>query len=179
MQQIEIRLSGSGGQGILLASHILADALSMEGWKIAQSQSYEPTSRGGLSRSDLVAGEITADYPLASALNYLVILDPVAIHASDAVLQQSSVILIDESAGDGLDSSRQGQARILPLLETARALNDIRSANMVALGALVALARVCRPETLDEAIRSGAPSKLVPSMIDAVHAGQALIQAVA
>jgi 2-oxoglutarate ferredoxin oxidoreductase subunit gamma len=43
---IEIRLCGSGGQGRLVAGAILAEALTLEGLSVAQSQSFEPTSRG-------------------------------------------------------------------------------------------------------------------------------------
>ncbi len=73
MPDFEVRISGSGGQGILLAGRILADALGHEALNVAQSQSYEPTSRGGLSRADLVASDAEVDYPLASDLDYLVI----------------------------------------------------------------------------------------------------------
>ncbi|HLB30979.1 MAG TPA: 2-oxoacid:acceptor oxidoreductase family protein [Gammaproteobacteria bacterium] len=176
--QIEIRLSGSGGQGILLAGQLLGDALTLEKKRIAQSQSYEPTSRGGLSRCDLVAGIKTADYPLASALDYLVILDRIALNVSDDITTPNTLIVIDAGADDE-QTVGNGQTQVLPLLDTARACNDIRSANMVALGALLELSGICRLASLDAAIREGAPAKLVKSMIEAVHAGQALIQATA
>ena len=67
-KQLEIRLSGSGGQGLILAAGILAEALVAEGRSAAQSQSYEPTSRGGLSRSDLVVSDGEADYPLVTCM---------------------------------------------------------------------------------------------------------------
>ncbi|TAJ95943.1 MAG: pyruvate ferredoxin oxidoreductase [Gammaproteobacteria bacterium] len=174
--QIEIRLSGSGGQGILLAGQILGDALTLERKRIAQSQSYEPTSRGGLSRCDLVAGTKATDYPLASALDYLVILDRIALHASDDILKTNTLVVIDMSAAEGKDAEN-GKTRALPLLDTARACNDIRSANIVALGALVELSGVCRADTLVAAICAGAPAKLVKSMLKAVEAGQNLVRA--
>lgn len=174
--QIEIRLSGSGGQGILLAGQLLGDALTLEKKRIAQSQSYEPTSRGGLSRCDLVAGAKTADYPLASALDYLVILDRIAVHSSDDILKPDTLIVIDSGAADD-QTAGNGQTRVLPLLDTARACNDIRSANMVALGALLELSGICRAETFAMAIRNGAPAKLVKSMLEAIKAGQALARA--
>lgn len=173
--QVEIRLSGSGGQGILLAGQLLGDALTLERKRIAQSQSYEPTSRGGLSRCDLVAGTTTADYPLASALDYLVILDRIAVRASDDILKPDTLIVIDTGAADD-QTAGNGQTRVLPLLDTARACNDIRSANMVALGVLVELSGICPVETLATAIRDGAPTKLVKSMLEAVEAGRNLVQ---
>ena len=64
MDTLEIRFSGSGGQGLILAARILAAALVAQGRNVAQSQSYEPVSRGGLSRSDLVISDGEADFPL-------------------------------------------------------------------------------------------------------------------
>jgi 2-oxoglutarate ferredoxin oxidoreductase subunit gamma len=173
MKDIEIRLSGSGGQGILLASHILADALTLEDRIIAQSQSYEPTSRGGLSRSDLIAGAAIADYPLASALDYLVILDRIALNASDDLLQQDTLVIIDSTLVDAVPQT-QGKHVLLPLQDTARKLDDIRSANMVALGALLTLGEICRLDSLYHAVRREAPAKLIDSMTDAIRAGQQL-----
>ena len=95
MAQLEIRLSGAGGQGLQLSAGILAEALVLEGRTVAQSQSYEPTSRGGLSRSDLVVGDEAPDYPLATALDLLLILDNCAAEASTDLLKPDAVVLAD------------------------------------------------------------------------------------
>ena len=57
MERTEIRLAGSGGQGLILGMQILFRALGLEGKRAAQSQSYEPTSRGGYCYSDLILAE--------------------------------------------------------------------------------------------------------------------------
>ncbi len=92
----EIRFSGSGGQGLILAGLILAEALVREGKRVAQSTSYEPTSRGGLSRADLVVSTGELDYPLVTALNLVVILDPVAVAVSSGVLAPQALVVIDQ-----------------------------------------------------------------------------------
>ncbi len=43
----EIRLSGYGGQGLILAGIILAEAAMRDGYEVVQSQSYGPEARGG------------------------------------------------------------------------------------------------------------------------------------
>ena len=52
--RIEIRIGGTGGQGLILSAKMLADALAAAGKHVAQSQTYEPTSRGGFCNADLV-----------------------------------------------------------------------------------------------------------------------------
>ncbi|MCP5115732.1 MAG: 2-oxoacid:ferredoxin oxidoreductase subunit gamma, partial [bacterium] len=61
---LEIRLSGAGGQGLILGGLILAEALVKDGWDVAKWQNFEPLSRGGASRSDLVASRGGVDFPL-------------------------------------------------------------------------------------------------------------------
>jgi 2-oxoglutarate ferredoxin oxidoreductase subunit gamma len=54
-QKIEIRLSGSGGQGLILAGLILAEAAAIyEGKNAVQTQSYGPEARGGASKSEVI-----------------------------------------------------------------------------------------------------------------------------
>jgi len=161
MKELEIRLSGSGGQGILLSGRILAEALTMEQWQVAQSQSYEPTSRGGLSRSDLVASAGPVDYPLASSLDCLVVLHRIAAGAPVAALYRIPV----------------GRSIVLPISETAKSSGSVRSTNMVALGALVTFADICRRDTLVSALEKVAPGKLVEPATEAFQQGVALAQA--
>lgn len=170
MKELEIRLSGSGGQGILLIGRILAEALTLEKLNVAQSQSYEPTSRGGLSRSDLVASAEAVDYPLATGLDYLVVLHKIAAGASDSLLKDNSLIVVDSPLAQ-LYSAPKGRSVLLPISETAKALGSIRSTNMVALGALMTLADICAGETVLKAIEKVAPGKLVESATEAFHEG--------
>ena len=175
MTEVEIRISGSGGQGILLAGRILAEALTMEKLNVAQSQSYEPTSRGGLSRSDLVASVQTVDYPLASSLDYLVVLHKIATGASDALLKESSFSLIDTSLADYYAVGK-GKSLYLPIIETAKKMGNVRSTNMIALGALLELGEICEQQTILDAIAKVAPAKLVEPATEAVKKGYLLAQ---
>ena len=67
--RIEIRIGGTGGQGLILAAKMLADALAAGGKRVAQSQTYEPTSRGGFCNADLVVSDAEVDFPLTTALD--------------------------------------------------------------------------------------------------------------
>ena len=156
-KEIEIRLSGSGGQGLILAARILSAALTANGLSVAQSQSYEPTSRGGLSRSDLVISDDEVDYPLVTALDYLVIMDQIAAHASARLLKADAVVIIDSSR---VTSPPQGafKAVSFPMTEIARRLGSGRVANIVALGALSGVGGPCTSESLEVAVGDHAPS---------------------
>lgn len=173
MTRTEIRFSGSGGQGLLLSARILAAAVAQIGRTVAQSNAYEPVSRGGLSRSDLVISDGEADYPLARRLDYLLILDAAAADASTHLLDAHSVVLVD---AERVPAPPQGafRTRALPFTETARTLGNPRVTNIVALGALCTLADICPDETLRAAILSMTPVKFEHLNRDAFAAGLGL-----
>ena len=59
----QLRLSGSGGQGVITAAIILAEAAVAEGKEAAQSQSYGPEARGGASKAEVIIDTETIYHP--------------------------------------------------------------------------------------------------------------------
>ena len=169
----EIRLSGSGGQGLALAGRILAEALLREGKQIAQSSSYEPTSRGGLSRADLVVDTGELYYPLVVRLDLVVILDPVAVNLPPELLAPQALIVVDQEIET--PSWKNCQLLSLPLLQTARTVGNPRVTNIVALGALNQASKTVGPNTLQMVIRERVPSKFLQLNLEAFGAGVALV----
>ena len=176
-RELQIRFSGSGGQGLILAASILANALCAEGKRVAQSQSYEPTSRGGLSRADIVAGAECIDYPLVTALDCLLVMDGIAISASGALINDRTLIICDQEKVPD-PSALPARALRLPLTESARELGNHRVANIVALGAMVALGGFCGRESLDRALRNKAPPKFLRLNLEAFELGTRLAESV-
>jgi 2-oxoglutarate ferredoxin oxidoreductase subunit gamma len=165
-REIEIRLGGSGGQGLLVAGAILAEALTLEGLRVAQSQSFEPTSRGGMSRTDLVASDGTLDYPLATALDCALILDQIAAGPTAELLKPGGLVLVD---GTRVPRPPPG--------DFALGLCDARVANLVGLGGLVALTKLCSDASLDAAIRSRSPARFLDLNLEAADIGRELCAA--
>jgi len=170
MKDYEIRFSGSGGQGLQLSAKILSSALNMEDKRVSFSQSYEPTSRGGFSRADLVVSEGVADYPLVSLLNYLVVLDQSAFDLSLGLLDENSVVIIDTRK---VPNPPKGDFKLvpLPLSEKALSIGNARVANIVTLGALVGMGGICEYDNLLEAIKTGVPKKFLDLNVEAVTEG--------
>ena len=175
---VQLRFGGSGGQGLQLSAKILAATLLHAGRTIALSQSYEPTSRGGVSRSDIVvgAGAEPVDFPLATELDYLVLLDAVASRSSLPLLRAGGVLLADTDRVD-IDGEQRFTVRRLPFTALARALGNERVANIIALGALVAVAELCSLATLDAVVRAETPRKFLDINVEALAAGHRLVMA--
>jgi 2-oxoglutarate ferredoxin oxidoreductase subunit gamma len=175
-EDVEIRLSGSGGQGLLLSAHILAHALILEGRKVAQSQSYEPTSRGGVSRSDIIVSDGMVDYPLATALDYLLVLDQIAADASDGILKPGATVLVDAAR---VPTPPEGEFAlyVLPFSDTAKTIGNERVANMIALGALAGMSGICSRDALEAAIRTDTPEKFLELNLEALDRGYRMVAA--
>jgi 2-oxoglutarate ferredoxin oxidoreductase subunit gamma len=62
-ERVEIRCSGSGGQGILLAAAIIAEAAAAVGKRVVATQSYGPEARGGASKAEVIVADEPIDYP--------------------------------------------------------------------------------------------------------------------
>ncbi len=172
-ERTEIRFSGAGGQGLQLSAKILATALSGEGLSVAQSQSYEPTSRGGLSRSDLIVSDSATGYPLATGLDFLLILDDAALQASDGLIKGGSVVMMDSRR---VTSSPKGEVegQSMPFSEIALTLGNERVANIVALGALIGKSGLCSKETMEETISGMVPPKFRDLNLQAFARGMEL-----
>ena len=173
-ERMEIRIGGTGGQGLILSAKMLADALASSGRRVAQSQTYEPTSRGGFCNSDLVVSEGEVDYPLATALDCLVLLDRMAVKPSWALLKAGALVIADTRLCPELPKADY-RAHHLPLTRTAIELGSERVANIVALGALAAITGICGRKALEQAVRAETPKSFLDLNMDALAAGYRLV----
>lgn len=173
MQRREIRLAGSGGQGLILGMHILFRAFGLEGKRAAQSQSYEPTSRGGFCYSDLIVSDEDGGYPLVTGLDMMAGLSQIGVDRSMPLVKKGALVLIDERLvphpPEGLHD-----LHILPMSARAIELGSARITNIVALGALAQLSGLIPPARLREAVRLETPKKFADLNLAAVDAGFAL-----
>ena len=172
--RMEIRIGGTGGQGLILSAKMLADALATSGWRVAQSQTYEPTSRGGFCNSDLVISQGEVDFPLATALDCIVLLDRMAVKPSWPLVKAGALVIADTRLCPELPREASGGAYRglhLPLSRTAIELGSERVANMVALGALAAIANLCERKVLEQAVRAETPKSFLELNLDALAAG--------
>jgi 2-oxoglutarate ferredoxin oxidoreductase subunit gamma len=177
LKNFEIRFGGSGGQGLQLSAKLLADALIQEGRKVARSQSYEPTSRGGLSRADLVVATGSIDYPLVTALDYLVLLDQPPVSISVPLLKPGALVIADARRVTDIPGGDY-DIRVVHLSETALALGNERVTNIIALGVFSGLGNVCGGDTLEQVIRDGVPPRFLDLNLQAFAKGVELSKAI-
>src|SRR5512136_221743 len=98
-KRYEIRFSGAGGQGLILAGVIMAEAASIyQGIQATQSQSYGPEARGGASKSEVIISDGEIDYPKAECLDLQLALTQEAFDKYHEDLRPGGWLVIDSDA---------------------------------------------------------------------------------
>jgi 2-oxoglutarate ferredoxin oxidoreductase subunit gamma len=96
MERCRIVFSGSGGQGVITAAIILAEAAVLhEGLNAVQSQSYGPEARGGASRSDVIIADTDIRFPKVIQPNVLVCLTQEAYNKFSGLIRPGGLLLTD------------------------------------------------------------------------------------
>jgi len=151
-----VRLSGSGGQGMILAGVIYGHAASAyDGRFAAQTQSYGPEARGGASKSDVIICDEPIVYPEADEFELMLCMTQEACAKYAPALKPGGTLLVDslyvtECGVEG--------AYALPLTEIAmNVVGRQVTANVVALGAISVLSSLATAEALRAAVLDAAP----------------------
>jgi 2-oxoglutarate ferredoxin oxidoreductase subunit gamma len=180
----EIRIAGSGGQGVILATELigLAAALYEKDLYVVQSQAYGPEARGGKSKAEVVVSREPIDYPKVIAPKLQVILtQPAADEFAPDSLADGRIIYDDFfvtnipgwpsfSGGDAVESSEpiEAHAYVLPIVRTARdTMGKEIVTNMVALGTagrVLELDMIMSPDSLRKAINHFFPDKKIADL---------------
>ncbi len=171
----EIRLAGLGGQGLLLAGLLLAEAAAIyEGKYAVQSQSYAPFARGGASSSEVIISDVEIDYPRVQKPNLVVVLSQDAYDAYFRDLQKDGILIVDSTMVEHVDTSKAYfyETYMIPLTEVAKqATGREMTASMVAIGVIAGLTGVVSGESLMSAVAKRAPKGTVDMNKRAVQAG--------
>jgi len=144
----EMRLAGSGGQGIIIAGIILAEAGILEGYHVIQSQNYGPEARGGSSVSEVILSDAEIDYPKTLGLDILLVFNQKAC---------------DENLHD---------MKPVPLSRLSqRKYGEQKFANVLAVGALVPFCSWFSAHSIRKAIARRMPQGTIRSNLAAFREG--------
>lgn len=173
----DIRLSGSGGQGIILMGIILAEAIGIhDGRYVAQTQSYGPEARGGSSKAEVVVSDSEIDYPKAMQLDLLVAMNQKSCDDYYMDLKHDGIFIVDSTLVRQVPVSK---AYRIPFTRIAREnLNREMVANIVALGAIARLTPFVSARAIESAVLARVPRGTEKLNRDALQAGMKAAQKV-
>ncbi len=168
----EVLLSGKGGQGLILAGVVLAEAAGVyEGRQVVQTQVYGPESRGGASRAGVVIADEPILYPEVTHPDVLLALSQEAYDRFAPLLQPGGQALVDCALVEVAEPRRDITLYAFPFTDTAQQLGAVILANMVALGALSGTTRLVSAPAIRQAIRARTAAAYHEANLRAFEAG--------
>jgi len=151
--RFEIRLSGSGGQGLISAGMLLAEAISIGDKRNAvQTQSYGPEARGGATRCDVVVSSHEIYYPECTSFDILVALTQEASDKYSLGVKAGGLLIVDKNAVDVVGGDIKPHR--IPFIHSAKEkLGNELPANIVALGFIAEYTGIVTKKSLENSIR--------------------------
>ena len=150
---LQVRIAGFGGQGVLLLGEILAEAGLDAGLEVSWLPSYGPEMRSGTSNCHVRLSSKVIDSPLVALPHILVAMNEPSLRKFDANVRPGGWVIYN---GDTFppECEREGvHVLALPFTRLADELGSAKASNMVMLGALLEIAGVLPQESIDAALR--------------------------
>jgi len=177
MERCRIIFSGSGGQGVITAAVILAEASVLyEGLNAVQSQSYGPEARGGASRSDVIIADTEIRFPKVIQPNVLVCLTQDAYNKFSGLIRPGGLLLTDSHY---VKQEKKVDARQVELDMYMKVIDKIGRPvvfNICMLGALIRLTQLIRPESVVKALKRRIPADILELNNQALKLGMEMAE---
>ena len=157
---VEMRFSGSGGQGILLAAAIIAEGATALGKQVVSTQSYGPAARGGASKAEVIVSDEEIDYPEVDAPMLSLCLSQAAYSKYAADTRPGGLLLYDSGLVEPDDTVAGCELCGLPFTQASQdELGKKVVANSVAVGALVEVSGVLPADAVEQAVVNRVPER--------------------
>ncbi len=175
MERCRMVFSGSGGQGVITAAVILAEAaVIVEGLNATQSQSYGAAARGGSTRTDIIISDSVIHYPKVIQPNVLVCLTQESYGQYQGIIRPGGLLLLDTrfvQTEKKVDARQVG----LPMYETV--MDKIGKPivfNICMLGALIKITGLVKPESIMTILEKRIPAGFLDINRQALELGMEL-----
>lgn len=172
MNEVKVKVSGFGGQGIILSAYIIGKAASIyDGKHASMTQAYGPEARGGACSSQVVISLHEIDYPLVDTADVLIALSQEGYDTFFPILKKDGILLYDSDLVTHLKSNTKVIPKPIPATRIAENLGKTIVANIVMLGFATAQAKIATPEAMKESIKESVPQKFVDLNLKAFQIG--------
>jgi len=172
-----IILSGAGGQGLILAGAILAEAAGVfEEREVVQTQAYGIQARGGASQSSVIISDQQVKYPEVLIPDILLCLSQESYNRYEPRLRDGGILLIDQDLVTPTNQHHRIRMIALPFTAEAEKMDRRILANVIALGALAVITGVVQVESIAKALSSRLPERNVPQALTALELGKKLAE---
>ncbi len=172
MSNLRVKISGFGGQGIILSSYIVGKAVSIYDRKNASmTQAYGPEARGGACSSQVVISSDEVDYPLVDTADVLIAMSQEGYNKFLPSLHKKGMLLYDSDLVIKFVDHDNIIVKPIPATRIAEELGKKIVANIVMLGYATSQAKIASRDAMEKAIKESVPSKFIDLNIKAFDVG--------
>jgi len=180
-QEHRIIIAGFGGQGIITLGRLLCLSAMYEGKQVTCFPSYGAEVRGGTSNCNVVISPTRIFSPVVEETDSLIILNALSLERFGDSIKPGGLLVLNTSLAEVGDYASRHAVTILPVpaTELAVEMGNVLVTNTIMLGAFTRATRICRDETVEQALRrtlTGPRSKHVDINLKAFHAGAMLAE---
>lgn len=170
-ERYELRLSGSGGQGLILGGIMLAEAAILEGLNAVHSQSYGTEARGGASRSEVILSSGEVSFPEVSQPDVLLAMSEKAYAKFIHNVKDNGIVLLDSTY---VRETPNIKAKVYSVPITEKVNNKFGTpiyANVAAIGIIAGLTGIASRAHLETAVSSRVPDKFREPNLESLRIG--------
>ncbi len=175
MKRTRLLFSGSGGQGVITAAIILAEAAVIhEGKNATQSQSYGAAARGGATRSDVIISNETIYYPEVNQANILVCLTQEAYNLYSSLIRPGGFVITDSKY---VRIAKKMDAKQIEIPMYEKVMEHIGKPivfNICMLGALLGVTEFIKPTSVMKIVQTRIPENFIAMNQEALNLGMEL-----
>lgn len=176
MRKIEIRISGLGGQGVVLAGQILGRAAAYDGKNVVQTQSYGAEARGSIAKSEVIISDGKIDFPVVRKCDIFVAMNQEALDKYCKDLKEGGVLIVDNTYVKKVPKSNVKIFTISATEQAEKSLGSKVYANIIMLGALTKAANIVSDRSMKKSIRDITTEKTAGTNEDAYKRGRESIR---
>jgi len=173
----EVLIAGFGGQGVVLAGYLLAEAALAEGRQVVWAPSYGPEMRGGPVHCTVIISSQRIGSPEVSLADSLLIMDRASLQRFSRRLKPGGLLVLNSSLVPPPPDTDECELLLIPANDAAEALGNARVANVIMLGAFLQQRPVLSRDSVETAMRLPAvriPQHLIPLNQQALARGMEL-----
>ncbi|HYO43787.1 MAG TPA: 2-oxoacid:acceptor oxidoreductase family protein [Candidatus Limnocylindrales bacterium] len=144
--------AGFGGQGILFAGKVLAEAALIEGREVLWIPSYGPEMRGGTASCTVMVADRLIGSPVVDRADHAVVLNPPSMARYTPLVAAGGLLVVNTTLIEAEPGRDDIDVLEVPCTALARQAGDDKLVSVVALGALVGRRRFVEPESVHRAL---------------------------
>jgi 2-oxoglutarate ferredoxin oxidoreductase subunit gamma len=159
MSRTEIRVSGFGGQGVILSGYIIGKGAAIfEGRHATLTQSFGPEARGSACSAQVIVSDTEVHYPYMRKANILISMSQEAYKKFEPELENNGILLIDNDLVKANKPRAKIQMYSIPATRLAEQLGRKIVLNIVMLGFFTAITGVVETDAMRKAVKSSVPN---------------------